>query len=219
MLGHHRHSSEKPFNGVSLAGRWWSAYSGIWIPLPSSTTKNRCQSWTPLPKLSGSAHASDNERASQFLCSWFCFVYPFFPLGATGWSVILWLWHCLGILACFWFYTVKQYDQMLYLFDLILYIPVNHFSVMSWRVFLGWTSTKQRIKSLAQEYITVSPTYLTPNQLEPKRSAISKSWILFNKRVLGQNHLCNLGRGYHAKQFCEILNLDQWRSHSKIFLI
>ena len=30
------------------------------------------------------------------------------------------------------------------LFDLILYVSVNNFSVMSGRVFLGWTSTKQR---------------------------------------------------------------------------
>ena len=35
---------------------------------------------------------------------------------------------------------------MYYLFGLILYIPVNNFSVMLGRVFLGWTSTKQRIK-------------------------------------------------------------------------
>ena len=30
------------------------------------------------------------------------------------------------------------------LFDLILYVPVNNLSVMSGRVSLGWTSTKQR---------------------------------------------------------------------------
>ena len=29
------------------------------------------------------------------------------------------------------------------LFDLILYVPVNNFSVMLGQVFLGWTSTKQ----------------------------------------------------------------------------
>ena len=37
------------------------------------------------------------------------------------------------------------------------------------------------------------------------------------------NHLCNSGRGYQEKQFCEIvLNLDQWlrrRCRLKIFLI
>ena len=30
MLGHHLHASETPC-GVSLAGRWWPAYCGIWI--------------------------------------------------------------------------------------------------------------------------------------------------------------------------------------------
>ena len=38
MLSHHQHASETPFqlhfNGVSLAGRWWPAYSGIWILPP-----------------------------------------------------------------------------------------------------------------------------------------------------------------------------------------
>ena len=38
-----------------------------------------------------------------------------------------------------------------------------------------------------------------------------------------RNHLCNLVRGYHEEQFCEIiLNSDQWfrrRCRLKIFLI
>ena len=37
-----------------------------------------------------------------------------------------------------------------HIFGLILYVPVNSFSVMSGWVFLGLTSTKQRIKCLAQ---------------------------------------------------------------------
>ena len=36
------------------------------------------------------------------------------------------------------------------LFVLIHYVPVNNFSAMSGRVFLGLTSTKQRIKCIAQ---------------------------------------------------------------------
>ena len=36
------------------------------------------------------------------------------------------------------------------LFDLIPYVIVYNFSVMSGQVFLGWTSNKQRIKRLAQ---------------------------------------------------------------------
>ena len=35
-------------------------------------------------------------------------------------------------------------------FDLILYVPVNNFSVMWGHVFLGWTSTKQELTCLAQ---------------------------------------------------------------------
>ena len=43
------------------------------------------------------------------------------------------------------------------LFVLMFHVPVNNFSVMSGRfpVFLGWTSTKQRIKWLAQGQNTV----------------------------------------------------------------
>ena len=45
------------------------------------------------------------------------------------------------------------------LFVLMLYVPVNNFSVMlgPFPVFLGWTSTKQRIKCLAQWHNTVPP--------------------------------------------------------------
>ena len=37
-LGHHRHASEKPFKGVSLAGRW-PAFSDIWILSPLKKKK------------------------------------------------------------------------------------------------------------------------------------------------------------------------------------
>ena len=39
----------------------------------------------------------------------------------------------------------RTYMQMFVWFDLILYIPVNNFSVMLVRVFLGLGSTKQQI--------------------------------------------------------------------------
>ena len=55
------------------------------------------------------------------------------------------------------------------LFDLILYVPVNYFSVMSGRVFLGWTSTKQGLMCLAQGHNTVTPVRLEP--------ATSRSWV------------------------------------------
>ena len=41
--------------------------------------------------------------------------------------------------------------------DLILYVPVIIFSVMSGWVFLGWISTKQRIKCLTQEHKAAPP--------------------------------------------------------------
>ena len=49
---------------------------------------------------------------------------------------------------------------MLFLvFDLILNIPVNNvsFTCLSGRVFLGWTSTKQELKCLAQRHKAVTP--------------------------------------------------------------
>ena len=39
MLGHHRHASETPFQWRSLAGRWWPAYSGVWILPPVYNTR------------------------------------------------------------------------------------------------------------------------------------------------------------------------------------
>ena len=48
------------------------------------------------------------------------------------------------------------------LFDLILYVPVNNFSVMLGRVFQGWTSTKQGLMCLAQGHNAVAPARLEP---------------------------------------------------------
>ena len=38
-LGHHRHASETPFKGVSLAGRWWPTFSDICILSPLQKKK------------------------------------------------------------------------------------------------------------------------------------------------------------------------------------
>ena len=40
--------AKRHFNGVSLAGRWWPMYSGIWILYPPSTEKEKksYQIWT-----------------------------------------------------------------------------------------------------------------------------------------------------------------------------
>ena len=45
MLGHHRHASE-----TSLAGRWWSAFSSIWIISPQLKKKNVVKVGPPLKK-------------------------------------------------------------------------------------------------------------------------------------------------------------------------
>ena len=50
----------------------------------------------------------------------------------------------------------------MYFYDLILYVQINSFSVMSGRNFLGLTSTKQRIKCLAQEHNPVALVRLEP---------------------------------------------------------
>ena len=48
--------AKRHLNGVSLAGRHWSAFSGIWIRPPGLKLLSVLQSWTPSDKLSGSAH-------------------------------------------------------------------------------------------------------------------------------------------------------------------
>ena len=66
----------------------------------------------------------------------------------TGTKLLIWI---PGVFAILW--EVLQSNCIyltLCLFGLILYHRVNSFSVMSGQVFLGWTSTKQRIKCLAQ---------------------------------------------------------------------
>ena len=52
--------------------------------------------------------------------------------------------------------------------------PSNNFSVMSRRVFLGWTSTKQRIKCLAQGHNAV-PLVLYPLRVVHMRVYVNKS--------------------------------------------
>ena len=58
--------------------------------------------------------------------------------------------------------SINHYKGMLCLFDLILYVSVNNFSVMLGQVFLGLTSTKQRIKGLSQGHNKVSPVRFEP---------------------------------------------------------
>ena len=57
-----------------------------------------------------------------------------------------------------------MYCQSCSMFVLILYVKVTNFSVMSGQfpVFLGWTSTKQRIKCLVHGLNTMHPSSLEP---------------------------------------------------------
>ena len=62
-------------------------------------------------------------------------------------------------------YREQQHAQICILFDLILYVPVNNFSVMLGWVFLCWTSTKQGLICLSQGYNAVTPVRLEPTAL------------------------------------------------------
>ena len=82
------------------------------------------------------------------------------------------------------FYPNSFYNQMCckgtvlykyFLFDLILYVPVNSFSVMSGRFFLGRTSTKQGIMCLAQGHNAVTPVRLEPATLRLETSTLPLS--------------------------------------------
>ena len=50
----------------------------------------------------------------------------------------------------------------LFLFVWFDYVPVNIFSFMSGRIFLGWTSTKLELMSLAHGHNAVTPLRLEP---------------------------------------------------------
>ena len=66
MLGHHQPASETPC-GVSLAGRWWPAYCGIWIlSSPLINLKKSCQSWTPPPPLDPRMNADKKSLETVF---------------------------------------------------------------------------------------------------------------------------------------------------------
>ena len=85
------------------------------------------------------------------------------------------------------------------LFGLMLYIPVNSFSVMlgQFPVFLGGTSAKEQIKCFAQEHNTVTRLELTSNPSIPSltpglqiRMRIGKLFSLF----LMQNICCGYSK-------------------------
>ena len=64
---------------------------------------------------------------------------------------------------------------MFCLYDLILYVLVNNFSVTSGCVFLGWTSTKQGLMCLAQGHITVTPVRLDRQPIGLESSTLPRA--------------------------------------------
>ena len=65
--------------------------------------------------------------------------------------------HLAYTFNCLLFYQICfNISDIQKLFVLILYVPVNNFSVILKRVFLGRANTKQRIKYLAQGHNTAT---------------------------------------------------------------
>ena len=62
----------------------------------------------------------------------------------------------------------KPYLNKYFVFDLILYVPVNNLSATLGRVFLGWTIPKLGLMCLAQGHNTVTP--VKHSTTEPLRS-------------------------------------------------
>ena len=60
MLGHHQHTMMAAYSGICL----------VWI-LPPLLKKKLCQSWTPLTKLSGSAHEQNIKHTKSILLASF----------------------------------------------------------------------------------------------------------------------------------------------------
>ena len=61
--------------------------------------------------------------------------------------------------------NIGNYETSFVLFDLIIYIPFNNFSVKSGWVFLGWTSTSQGLMCVAQGHNTMTLVRLNPTTL------------------------------------------------------
>ena len=85
--------------------------------------------------------------------------------------------------------TLNTNEKTTCWFGLILYVPVNNFAVMLGQIFLGWTSTKQWIKCLAQGHSTKIPPAV---RIEPAT-------------LLSQNLMC-----YPPSH--STLTLDRWQS-------
>ena len=95
------------------------------------------------------------------------------------------------------------------LFDFIFYVPINIFSVMSGLVFLGWTSTKQRIKCLADWNNSVPLVRLEPatpqSQVKHSTTESPRSLQLVIKKSVSElaDLICSLEHlwHFHCQQF------------------
>ena len=79
----------------------------------------------------------------------------------TLWKFSFWRSSHVAVKHDFW-YLMIYLPKWFCLFDLILYVPVNNFSVMSGRVFVCWTSTKLGLTCLAPGHNAVTPVRLEP---------------------------------------------------------
>ena len=91
------------------------------------------------------------ERADRlaFLYVRCSFDFCHFPIRCPGSAVVL---DCIDSRSL---PSSLLWTDCVALFDLILYVQVNNFSVMLGQLFLGWTCTKQRLMCLAQRHKTV----------------------------------------------------------------
>ena len=75
-------------------------------------------------------------------------------------------------------------------FDLILYLPINNFSVMLGQVFLRWTSTKQRLICLAQRHNAVTPVRLaTPRSPVKHSTTVSHCALIASDFIIDKDLL------------------------------
>ena len=88
-----------------------------------------------------------------------------------------------------------------FLFDLIFYVIVNNFSVMSRRVFLGWTSTKQGLMCLAQGHKAVMLVMLNP--------LTSRSWDKHSTTEPLRSHFLDYVFSHQDRAFWGIQNLGR----------
>ena len=95
--------------------------------------------------------------------------------------------------------------------------PVNIFSVKSGRVFLGWTSTKQRIKCLAQGHNTVPPVRLEPALV---RAAWTESTLFaYGKRIYLILHKWTWTSNFYLPTWkCIYIIIHSWWSKVRIFM-